>query len=55
MSQQKRAYGEAVSWRGRTITEYAAIVTVAAAACIALVQNGGNMVAALVSHVDPFA
>ncbi len=55
MSQQKRAYGKAVSWRGQTITEYATIVTVAATASIALIQNGGNIVAALVSHVDLFA
>ena len=55
MSQQNRAYGKAVSWRGQTITEYPTIVTLAAAARIALIQNGGNIAAALVSRVGPFA
>ncbi len=54
MSQQKRAYGTAVSRRAQTMTEYAMVLTVVAPACIALIQNGGNMVAALVSHVDFF-
>ena len=54
MSQQKRAYGTVVSWRGQTMTEYAMILTVVAAVCIALIQNGGNIVTALISHVDPF-
>jgi hypothetical protein len=54
MSQQKRAYGTAVSRRGQTMTEYAMILRVVAAVCIALIQNGGNIVPALVSHADPF-
>jgi Flp pilus assembly pilin Flp len=53
MSQEKKAYGTVVSRRGQTMTEYVMILTMVAAICVALFENGGNIVTALISHVDP--
>jgi hypothetical protein len=53
MSQQKRAYGTIISWRGQTMTEYVMILTMVAAVVIALFQNGGTIITSLISHVDP--
>jgi len=53
MSQQKRAYGTVIGWRGQTMTEYVMILTMVAAVIIALFENGGTIITALIGNVDP--
>jgi len=53
MSQQKKVYRTVVSSRGQTMTEYALILATIAAVCVALIQNAGTIVSALVGHVGP--
>jgi Flp pilus assembly pilin Flp len=53
MGQQKRVYPTIASSRGQTTSEYALILELIAVVCIALIQNAGNIVSTLVTHVGP--
>jgi len=53
MSQQRRAYRTIIGWRGQTMTEYVMILTMVAAVVIALFDNGGTIISALIANVDP--
>jgi Flp pilus assembly pilin Flp len=53
MRQHNRVYASIVNSRGQTMTEYAMILVTVAAVAIALVQNAGSIITALVNRVGP--